>query len=160
MRLRPLLAATAAVTTTAAVGVLATTTGSSWFNRLDRPSWQPPDAVFGPVWTSLYAATAVSAALAWEAQGPYWDRKARRRKLVAAYGVNLTLNAAWSVLFFRQHRLELATIDSAALCASTVALAVTTRRASPSAAALLVPYAAWTGFATALSGEITRRNRH
>ena len=158
MRPKPLLASTAAVTTTAAVGILATTTGSSWFKGLDRPSWQPPDAVFGPVWTSLYAATAVSAALAWDAQGPYWDRKNRRRKLVAAYGVNLSLNAAWSVLFFRQHRLATATLDSAALFASTVALAVTTRRVSPSAAALLVPYAAWTGFATVLSGEITRRN--
>ena len=159
MRPKPLLVSSAAVTTAAAVGGLATTTGTSWFKGLDRPPWQPPDSVFGPVWTALYAATAVSAAVAWDAQSPHWDRKSRRRNLAAAYGLNLTLNAAWSVLFFRQHRLVLATLDSAALCASTVALAATTRRSSPLAAALLVPYAAWTGFATVLSAEITRRNR-
>ena len=76
-----------------------------------------------------------------------------------ALAVNLLLNAGWTPLFFRAHRPALAAAECAVLTASTADLV---RRAAPvsrPAAAVLVPYAAWTAFARALSTAIARRNR-
>jgi tryptophan-rich sensory protein len=145
-------AAAAATALTAVAGGLATDPGSAWFLGLRKPSWYPPPATFGIVWTALYAA------MAW-AGGEVLTRSGPGRGAFARAGaVNLALNAAWTPLFFRAHRLWLAAAECAVLTASTADLV---RRAAPvsaPAAAALTPYAAWSAFATALSAEIARRN--
>jgi translocator protein len=138
--------------TTAVVGSLATDPRSSWFRELEKPAWYPPAATFGVVWTGLYAATA------WAAGEVLARAGADRRPFARAFTGNLLLNAAWTPLFFRAHRPWAATAECAVLTASTVDLPRRAARVSRPAAAALAPYAAWTAFATALSGAIARRN--
>lgn len=153
-RLAPPLAAWgAAVAAIAVAGGAATDTTSSWYEQLDRPAWQPPGWVFGPVWTVLYVLLALSAALAWrDVRGP------RRRLVLGLYAANLALNLGWTLLFFRAHAPWAALGEILALLASIVALIVLVRRHNRLAAAALAPYAAWVGFATALTAAIAAEN--
>lgn len=151
--LRTRLRAAAGPLAAAVVGGLATDPDSAWFRSLEKPGWYPPPQAFPTVWTGLYAALGWSAGEVLTSAGP-----GRRRSFTRAYRVNLLLNAAWTPLFFRAHRPWLAAAESAALTVSTVDLARRAGRVRPAAGAALVPYAAWTAFATALSVAIARRN--
>src|SRR4051795_6820262 len=85
-----------AVSVAGGIGAAGTAAGvRTWYPSLDRPSWRPPDEVFGPVWTVLYAANAVSAWLVWRAN----PRESRRA--LALYGAQPALNPALPLLFFR-----------------------------------------------------------
>ncbi len=144
---------TAAVAAIAVLGGLATDTTSEWYEGLERPAWQPPGSVFGPVWTVLYVLLAISAALAWrDVRGP------RRRLVLGLYAANLAMNLGWTVIFFRLHAPWAALADIVGLLASIVALFVLVRRHNAAAADALVPYAAWVTFATALTTAIAARN--
>jgi tryptophan-rich sensory protein len=96
--LRDRVAPAAGTLAAAAAGGLATDPGSSWFRQLDKPSWYPPPATFGIVWSGLYAATA------WAAGAVLTRAAAERRPFARALAGNLLLNAAWTPLFFRAHR--------------------------------------------------------
>ncbi len=150
---RTRLLAAAGPLAAAVVGGLATDPDSRWFRSLRMPSWYPPPQTFGIVWTGLYTGTA------WAAGEVLTRTDAdQRRAFGRAYAVNMVLNAGWSVLFFKVHRPWLATVECAALTVSTVDLVRRAAPASRSAAVVLTPYAAWTAFATVLSGAIARRN--
>jgi translocator protein len=149
-RRRRLLAAAGPVAA-AALGGLAADPDSRWFRDLQKPPWYPPPQTFGIVWTGLYAG------IAW-ASGNVLARGGGR-SFGRAYAVNLVLNAAWTPVFFRARRPWAAAAESAVLTASTADLVRRAGRVSPGAAAVLVPYAAWTAFATALTVAIARRNR-
>lgn len=142
--------ATAAAAT---AGSAATTTGSQWYQRLEKPPFQPPPAVFPVAWTTLYVDIAATTARALTRADP-----AQQRRLRNALLLNLALNASWSWVFFRAHRLGAATAVAAALTLSSADL---TRRtaAVDRAGLLLAAYPAWCGFATVLSGALWRRNR-
>jgi benzodiazapine receptor len=143
----------AAVTVTAIVGGLATDTESDWYRQLDRPSWQPPGAVFGPVWTLLYVLVAISATLAYrDVGGP------RRRLVFGLFAANLALNAAWTWIFFQGHNPRAAGVEIVVLLATIVALIALLRPYNRTAAAALVPYAVWVTFAGALTWSIAARN--
>jgi len=144
-----------AVAAAAAVGGAAAATGRGWDDRLDMPAWQPPQAAFGPVWTGLYALVGGAGGAAWNAAG----RGRERARFATAFGINLALNASWTWTFFRARRLPAAAAHAAVLTLSACDLIRRARRVSPAAAAALVPYAAWCGFATVLAAEIARRNR-
>jgi benzodiazapine receptor len=134
----------------AVVGGLATDPQSAWFRGLAKPTWYPPPQAFGVVWTGLYAGLAWAAGdVLAKGGGPSFAR---------AYAANLVLNTAWTPVFFRAHRPWPAAAESALLTASTVDLVRRAAGVSPPAAAALVPYAAWTAFATALTVAIARRN--
>ena len=81
-----------------------------------------------------------------------------RRAFAAAFGANLVLNAAWNWLFFKARRPRWALAEIVLLEASTVDLTRRAGRADPTAATMLVPYAGWVGFATALNAVVVRRN--
>jgi len=144
------LAAAAGPLAAAVVGGLATDPGSRWFRDLEKPRWYPPAQTFGIVWTGLYAG------LAW-ASGEVLA-KGGDGSFGRAYAANLVTNAGWTPLFFRARRPWAAAAESAVLTVSTVDLARRAAWVSPAAAAVLVPYAAWTAFATALTVSIARRN--
>lgn len=143
----------AAAAAAAGIGGLATDPGEDWYQRLDKPSWQPPSAVFAPVWGVLYAAQAVAAWLVW--------KRARDggTSALRLYGAQLLLNVGWTLLFFGLHRLGWAVIEIAALWVAIVATMVAFRRHSPAAFWLMAPYLAWVSFAGALSYTIWWRNR-
>lgn len=145
------------VAATAVTGALATDPDSTYYRTLDKPSWQPPPPVYGIVWTPLYADIALSAGHAISTLGDQ-GKPAQRRSLIAALAVNLALNAGWSWLFFRGHRPWVAAAECAVLTASSADLVRRVGAADRRAGIALAPYPVWTGFATALTVAIARRN--
>lgn len=149
---------TAAVAACSALGSLASReVNSSWYAALDKPSFQPPGAVFGLAWTVLYGDIAVTSAVALD--------KLRRKDPAAAaacaraLAVNLLLNTGWSWVFFGFHRLGAAVAVAVALAASSGDLVRRTASADRRGGVALGPYPLWCAFATALSAAIWRRNR-
>jgi tryptophan-rich sensory protein len=124
-----------------------------WYATLNKPSWNPPSWIFGPVWTLLYAMMGIAAWLVWKERG--WRGAALPLSL---FLLQLILNAAWSWLFFGLHRPGLALADIAALWISILATLIAFWRVRPAAGALLIPYLAWVTFATVLNAELWRRN--
>jgi tryptophan-rich sensory protein len=154
------LAATAAsVAATAVTGSRASRTRSAaWYARLRKPAYVPPGGVFPIAWTTLYADIAVTSAAAldrWRAEGD----TAKVRGFVAALAVNLALNAGWSWLFFRYHRLGWSATGAGALTASSADLVRRVGEADGRAGVALLPYPLWCAFATVMSTDIWRRNR-
>jgi translocator protein len=130
----------------------------AWYSRLRKPPYQPPGAVFPAVWTTLYADIATTSALAinrFHAAG----QRDKARRYAAALSANLLLNAGWSWLFFRYHKLGASALGAAALTASSADLARRTAEADPRAGLALSPYPLWCAFATVLSTHIWRLNR-
>ncbi|OAA26574.1 TspO and MBR related protein [Frankia sp. EI5c] len=139
----------------AGVGSVATSPDSAWYRSLDKPGWQPPPAAFPAVWTPIYALLAVAGARALDGSTGADQRRRFRR----SYAINLVLNAAWTPLFFRARSPGLALAEIVALDASNVNLVLRAWRADRRAGTALLPYLAWTGFATALNATIAARNR-
>jgi len=143
-----------AVGGTAGIGAAATTPvlSSRWYRRLNKPPWQPPGPVFGPVWSVIYALIAASMLVARGRGGE------QQRPLFVLFGTNLALNLAWTLIFFRGHSPLAAGVEIVALEGTTVALVVRAWPLSRLAALLLVPYAIWIAFASALTWAIWARN--
>lgn len=155
---RPVVSLAALAVTTQAAGLIgvpftARAVGG-WYDQLDKPFFNPPSAVFAPVWTTLYAAMAGSAWLVSRAEAS--DRQRRALKLFAG---QLALNAAWTPLFFGAKAPTVALVEITALLAAVVATTAASFAVRPSAGGLLVPYAAWVAFATALNAAIVVLNR-
>jgi benzodiazapine receptor len=123
-----------------------------WYDGLRQPSWSPPNRVFGPVWTLLYASMAVAAWLVWR-QGC-----AEARVPLAWFGVQLALNLAWTGLFFALRRPGPAFAEIILLWAVILATTVAFGRVSRLAAGLLAPYLAWVAYAAALNFALWRLN--
>ncbi|MFN0180303.1 MAG: TspO/MBR family protein [Gemmatimonadales bacterium] len=127
----------------------------TWYPALARPSFAPPSWVFGPVWTTLYLMMGTASWLVWR-QG---FAKPEVRSALLLYGAQLSLNLAWSWLFFGLRQPFLALLDIVALL---VLIGVTMGRfaaVSRGAALLLAPYLAWVAFATVLNGGFWWLNR-
>jgi tryptophan-rich sensory protein len=124
-----------------------------WYSQLDKPPWRPPDWLFAPVWTALYAMIALSGWLVWRDAG-----FTGAALPLTVYGFQLTLNAAWTPILFGLRRPDLAMIEIVMVLASILATIVLFHPVSPTAAWLLVPYLAWVSFASALNFSIWRRN--
>lgn len=124
-----------------------------WYASLKKPSWNPPGWVFGPVWTTLYVMMAVAAWLVWKRGG-----FAAQRRALALFLVQLTLNAAWTPLFFGLHRPGLAFAEILLLWLAIAATLAAFRPVSRVAASLLVPYLAWVSFAAFLNFTLWKLN--
>jgi tryptophan-rich sensory protein len=124
-----------------------------WYASLDKPAFTPPQAVFPVVWTSLYALMAWSGWRIWKAE----DSPERSRAL-RLWAAQLATNAKWSKLFFTEHRIDLALVDSIALELEIAKYISTAYKVDRAAAKAFIPYLAWVGFATLLNVEIARRN--
>ena len=124
MRIATLIATTAAVTTAAGVGSLASrpSVQSEWYPRLRTPPYQPPQRVFPVVWPMLYADIAVVSASTVNGLRDHGDIRAVPTYL-GALGVNLVLNGGWSWLFFNRHQLGASAAAAAALTVSSADLA-------------------------------------
>lgn len=137
------------------IGGLATASSvNNWYQTLEKPSFNPPGWVFGPVWITLYTVMGIAAWLVWK-QG--WDDPAVRTALYV-YGVHLALNAAWSPVFFGAQELGWALVVIVLLLAALLATAYLFVRIDTVAGSLLVPYIGWVGFATVLNYTIWKLN--
>jgi translocator protein len=155
MKLPPQLARTcAAVAGTAVIGVVGTDVTSRWYRHLDKPSWQPPGAALGPAWTTLYGLKAVASARTLDRL----DEPAEGRAFATAFGANLMLNAGWNWLFFTARRPRWALAEILLMEVSTLDLTRRAAHVDRPAAKMLIPYAGWVAFATALNASIARRN--
>lgn len=125
----------------------------TWYAGLNKPAWTPPNWLFGPVWTVLYALMAVAAWRVWRS-GP----AARTALPLAVWGVQLALNFAWSLLFFGRHDIGWALADIAALWLAIAATIALFGRIDRPAAWMLVPYLVWVSYATALNAAILGMN--
>jgi benzodiazapine receptor len=157
---RSTLAATSlAVAAAAGIGSIASPARvQSWYSRLRKPSYQPPRAAFPLAWTTLYGDIAATSAVAidgFRANGQH----DKANQYIAALGINLFLNAGWSWLFFRYHKLGASALGAGVLAASSADLVRRTAEADTRAGLALLPYPLWCGFATALSTHIWRLNR-
>lgn len=150
---KPVLLAALAALAVAGLGGLMTDIGP-WYRDLVKPSWQPPDLLFGPVWTLIYACAAMAGVRAWEAA----PSRAAREWMLVLFALNGFLNVLWSLLFFRLRRPDWALWEVGPLWLSVLALVVVLSRWSPRAAWLLAPYLAWVAFAAVLNLAIVRLN--
>ena len=124
-----------------------------WYPTLQKPSFNPPNSVFGPVWSVLYTMMAVSAWLVWRS-GPLQST----RLPLGLFAVQLVLNLGWSLIFFGQRNPGLAFAEIVALWLSILATIVAFWRVKPTAGAILIPYLCWVSFASALNFAIWRLN--
>lgn len=126
-----------------------------WYAGLVKPSFNPPGWVFAPVWTILYALMGIAAWLVYE-KSP--GRKDIRGAL-AVFGVQLVLNALWSIVFFGAHQILGAAVLIVVLWVMIVVTIRVFSRISKAAAYLLVPYILWVSFATVLNISLYVLNR-
>jgi tryptophan-rich sensory protein len=158
--MRKSILGTALATAAAAVaGSVASREGvETWYPKLRKPPYNPPNAVFPIAWTTLYADIAVTSAATidrFRADG----ENGKANAYIAALGANLVLNGGWSWVFFKMHKLGPSVIAAGALAASSADLARRAADADPKFGAALAPYPLWCSFATLLSAGIWRRNR-
>lgn len=126
----------------------------AWYAELTKPTWNPPNSVFGPVWTILYLLMAISAWLIWR-EGGY---RARENTLRLYLG-QLVLNAMWSALFFGLHSLLGSALEITLLWFAILATLVAFWKVKPLAGALLIPYLLWVTFASVLNWTLWALNR-
>ena len=139
------------------IGALFTTRNSitGWYADLDKPSFTPPDWVFGPAWTILYILMATAAFLLWQKAKPGGGV----RIALALYFIQLGLNALWTPLFFGLHLLLPALVEIVLLWLAIVLTLLAFARVAALPALLFVPYLLWTTFATILNAAIWLLNR-
>lgn len=136
----------------AGIGSLLTTPAlSTWYASLRKPSWTPPNWLFGPVWTILFIAMAIAAWLVWLKVG-------LTATPMQLFLLQLLLNVAWSALFFRLRSPGLAFAEIVMLWFAILATSIEFWRAVPAAGWLLLPYLIWVSYATALNFSIWRLN--
>lgn len=136
-------------------GLLTSGQIATWYRTLERPDWNPPDGVFGPVWTALYLGMGVALRMVVRSDAAERDRALA----VGLFALQLALNFGWSWIFFVEHELGLAVVEIVALWLAIAATAAAFVRIRPAAGALLLPYLAWVTFATALSAAVWQLNR-
>jgi tryptophan-rich sensory protein len=137
----------------AAGGAVTSTSVGDWYQTLKKPSWTPPDWLFGPVWTALYFLMAISAWLVWRQGG--WRAS---RVSLGLFGLQLMLNVVWSAIFFGMRSPGLASGEILILLFAIAATAVSFGGQSTTAVVLFTPYLAWTSFAALLNFAIWRMN--
>ena len=130
-------------------GVVTAGSVETWYPTLDKPPFNPPKWVFGPVWTVLYV---LMGAAAWR----IWRRRAHpgRQAALAWFGAQLALNLLWSLLFFGLMMVGAALVEIVILWGSILSTAMRFKNIDSLAAWMFVPYLTWVSFATVLNGSI------
>lgn len=136
------------------VGGGALTTIGEWYRDLRKPSWQPPDWLFGPAWTVILGLAAWAFVLCWDDASSRGDGPL----LIGLYLANGVFHFLWSPLFFTLKRPDWALIEVPFLWLSVLALSIFLRDWSVIASWMIVPYLAWVSFATLLNWQIVRLN--
>ena len=152
-RWKPVVVAVLAAFAVAILGGLATDVGP-WYRQLHKPTWQPPDWLFGPAWTTIYALVVIAGVRAWRRAAT----PVHREWLVVLFASNGFVNVLWSLLFFRLQRPDWALLDVGVLWSSVLALTVVVGRRDRIGGFLLMPYLLWVSFASILNLTIVGLN--
>ena len=130
---------------TSFIGALATINFKEpWYSLLNKPVFNPPDWIFGPIWSTLYLMMTVSVWL-------YWHSKNRNINTIYIYFIHLVFNATWSITFFAFHNMILALAVIIILIALIINLILSFRRVKIVSAYLMIPYLLWCCFALILN---------
>ncbi|MEA3427011.1 MAG: TspO/MBR family protein [Bacteroidota bacterium] len=124
-----------------------------WYAGLQKPSFNPPNWVFGPVWSTLYLMMGISLYLVWKK-----PRSVMRNVALLLFMIQFVLNFFWSILFFNQHLIGAALLEIVLMWLFILLTIVWFARLSKTAAWLLVPYLCWVSFATVLTAAIWKLN--
>lgn len=127
----------------------------NWYKGLKKPSWTPPNWLFGPVWTSLYAGMGYASFRVYDALGGFNDKSLIPLGL---YGTQLALNWAWTPLFFGKHKLKWSLIEILALDVAVAATAISFYKEDKVAGLLFIPYLMWLSLASSLTAWIWKNN--
>jgi tryptophan-rich sensory protein len=121
-------------------------TPGEWYAALEKPPFNPPNWLFGPVWTTLYILIGIA--------GWRTFRDARTNAAMGLWWAQMALNFAWSPVFFTLHNIGAALFIILALLVAILALIAVSWKSNRTSALLFVPYAAWVAFASLLNGAI------
>ncbi|MBL7954224.1 MAG: tryptophan-rich sensory protein [Flavobacteriales bacterium] len=135
-------------------GLATASSVETWYTTLEKPSFNPPNWIFGPVWTLLYIMMGTAAAMVWTKSN---DPNSSDRPLLI-YGLQLGLNALWSLVFFGLRSPAGGLVMILLLIAAIVGCISLFRPIDVRAARLLYPYLAWVCFATVLNASIAVLN--
>ncbi len=124
-----------------------------WYAGLQKPSFNPPNWLFGPVWTLLYLLMGISVYLIWKQPA-----SSVRNTALTFFVIQFVLNFCWSILFFNQHQLGWALVEIIVMWVAILVTIIWFGKLSSVAAWLLVPYILWVSFASLLNGAIWKLN--
>jgi translocator protein len=122
---------------------------SGWYSQLEKPSFNPPAQLFGPVWTTLYILMGISSFLILRS-----NANAIKERSGIIYFIQLALNFAWSFLFFSFHMIGIAFAEMIVLWFLILFMIITFYRINKTAALLQIPYLLWVSFAAILNFSI------
>ena len=126
----------------------------TWFTTIQKPSWNPPNWLFGPVWTTLYVLMGIAFFLVWRS-----PNSADKSRAMLIFALQLVLNFFWSFIFFKQQNISGAFIEILFMLAAIVVTIVLFSKVNRTAAWLLAPYLAWVSFASFLNFTIWQLNK-
>ena len=135
-------------------GLLTASEIISWYATLNKPSFNPPNSIFSPVWTTLYIFMAISLWLVWRKNIPI----SIKRNAILIFAIQLILNFFWSIIFFSLHQPLFAFIEIIFLWIFILLSIIKFRPISKPASNLLIPYLLWVSFASVLNFAIWRLN--
>ena len=137
-------------------GLFTASSLGTWYAELRKPPYNPPNWVFGPVWTTLYVLMGIAAWLVWRRRGEGVDV----RPGLVLFAVQIVLNALWSIIFFGLKSPGPAFAELVVLWGAIFATMLLFLRTSIAAGILLVPYLVWVSFAGVLNYAIWALNRY
>jgi tryptophan-rich sensory protein len=126
----------------------------TWYPTLAKPAFNPPDWVFGPVWTTLYILIGISAYLVWQKR----KEIVHFPRTIAVYLMQLILNLMWSFIFFYARQIGVALVEIVLLLVIVIVNAWLFYKIDKTAGLLFIPYILWVGFATLLTASIFSLN--
>lgn len=133
------------------IGSLFTTSSMpTWYVNLNKPSFNPPNWIFGPVWITLYILMGISVYLVWQEV----EKNKESEKATNLFWIHLIFNASWSIIFFGLKNPALAFIDIIIILVFIIILMVKFWKINKYSTYLLVPYLLWVSFATVLNYSI------
>jgi translocator protein len=154
MKILKVILSIAVVQLTGIIGSVFTTSSiDTWFTTIVKPEWNPPSWVFGPVWIALYTLMGIASFLVWQKK-----ELSNVKIALSVYGVQLVLNALWSILFFGLKNPGLAFAEIIVLLIFIIITTILFWRINTVAGILMLPYIAWVTFATFLNYTIWQLN--
>lgn len=132
----------------AIAGMFTSQSVPEWYATLNRPSFNPPNWIFGPVWTTLYMLMGISLFLIWKQ-----DASKERNLAILVFLLQLLLNFGWSFIFFYFNMIGFALVEIILLWISIVTMLVLFYKIKPMTAYINLPYLLWATFATVLNAS-------
>ncbi|MBI1344506.1 MAG: tryptophan-rich sensory protein [Terrimonas sp.] len=135
-------------------GLFTTSEIPGWYQTIQKPSWNPPNWIFGPVWTTLYLLMGIAQYLVWKSN----ISAPQKNMALLFFAIQLLLNFFWSFIFFKEHQLGWAFAEIIAMWVFILLTIFAFARINNTAAWLLVPYISWVSFAAILNYSIWQLN--